>query len=41
MKRGLEIPVKYEHSAIDLDYIIDYFKLKKREGHHNALEDAK
>ncbi|HLC58424.1 MAG TPA: 3'-5' exonuclease [Candidatus Nanoarchaeia archaeon] len=40
MKGKVKIPIKYYHSALNLDFIIDYFKLKKREGTHNALEDA-
>ena len=40
-KKEKEIPLKSNISNLSLDYIIDYLKLNKREGNHNALEDAR
>lgn len=41
LKNNLSIPFNNNRSNIDLDFIINYLKLLKREGFHNALEDAK
>ena len=40
LKKGETIPLKEGVSKLDLDFIIDYFKLEKRKGAHNALQDA-
>ena len=40
-KNGLEIPLKENVSALDLDTIISALQIAKRQGYHNALEDAK
>lgn len=42
LKNKLQIPLNKENiSRITLDFVIDYFNLEKRQGFHNALEDAK
>ncbi len=41
VRTGKEIILENNISAISLDTIIDYLKLPKRTGFHNALEDAR
>lgn len=41
LKNKLNIPFRSNRSNIDLDFIIDYLKLKKGDSFHNALEDAR
>ena len=40
LKHNIDIPLNGGVSNLTLDFIIDYLQLNKREGHHNALEDA-
>lgn len=40
-KRGIEPPRKNNHSALNLDRILEYCGLPTRATKHNALEDAK
>ena len=41
LKKGENAVLKNKVSGLGLDFIIDYLKLPKRIGFHNALEDAK
>ncbi len=42
LKNKIILPMKYNHSSMSLDFILDYLKLEKRKNiFHNALEDAK
>lgn len=40
-RQGIEPPQKNNHSALNLDRILEYVGLEARTGIHNALEDAK
>lgn len=40
-RAGRTIPLKNNHSALNLDWILRFVGLPSREGKHNALEDAK
>ena len=41
LKTGKSVPLKNNHSALNLDAILDHVGVKIGRGHHNALEDAK
>ncbi|MBI2474587.1 MAG: 3'-5' exoribonuclease [Candidatus Taylorbacteria bacterium] len=40
IKRGIEPPVRNNHSAVNLDTIMKYTGMEIERGKHNALEDA-
>jgi DNA polymerase III epsilon subunit-like protein len=41
IKSGVAVPTERNHSALNLDRILEYLGLPKRKGRHHALTDAK